>query len=665
MRRSWKQGCLLLLLLGAAILVTGCFLPQGWQDSDGGSQEATGSIEVNLHGLEANSLVPDIPALVDEYRVTATRSGYDDVVVTNSTSPVSVPNLAIGSWTIVVEAIDADNSDAVVGVSSPETVVVTSGGVASLTVTVTPTTGGTGDLDLTVTWPSSESLTVGSFALTADGGSDVSSSITQGPVTDGVSLSTSGGTLSAGSYTMILQLQRGGVDVATVIEAVQIYDNVTTTAAINLAAEEIGDAPLAPTDLTVTEESGQVALNWTDASNTELRYIVERSSDGGSSWTVLDGALPPGTATYTDATRIVGTTYTYRVSAENDFGSPSASTTVTVLGSEEITISLDVSEPTEPTISFGGTAAQLDLAIGETLSITATGGTFTSVVWYLNGSTTYPDGSTALDSDSSDDTLFIDSAQISRAGTYSVTALVTTGAGESFSASFSFDIIANHEDLALTLVVEEPTAEAIDFDFGAFSGDELDRALGESLTVTATGASFDSVTWYLDGNTSYPGGSVDLDADSGDATVTIDSAELSELRRYTVTALATIGGSRYSAAFSFNLVAAYEDVAIELVVDEPQDQIVELTGLDTAAGLGSARTVTATSGYTGGYSWYINGVTTYPDSSNFSTSTTTTSGDTLTVDTSKLSAGTHSVTVVAKDSSGRKYSTQRTLTIEN
>jgi len=441
MKRIWKGGSWVLLLLSATLLGTGCFLPFGWGEAERDTEESTGTITVHLGGIGASTLVPDFGAIVDSYRVTASRSGYDDVVVSDlaSASSISLPGLALGTWTVTVEAIDADNGDAVVGISAPESVAVDSAAPTSVTITVGPTTAGNGDLNLTVTWPSSESLTVGAFTLTPDGGSDVSGSLTQSGVTDGVNLSTSGATLSAGSYTLLLQLQRSGADVATVIEAVRIYDNVTTTATIELAAGEIGDTPLAPTGFSVTEESGAVVLNWTDASNTELSYVVERSEDGGSSYVELDGSLAAGTTTYTDTTRVVGTTYTYRVSAVNDFGSSPSSMSLTVVGNEELSIDVTVDEPADESVEISG--LDTPVSLGAQRAATASSGYTGGYTWYLNGDTAYPDmsGFSVTTTTTTDDTFTIDTSKLD-VGTHTVTVVVENSGGQMYSTKTTLDV---------------------------------------------------------------------------------------------------------------------------------------------------------------------------------------------------------------------------------
>ncbi len=71
----------------------------------------------------------------------------------------------------------------------------------------------------------------------------------------------------------------------------------------------------APTGLALAGGvNGSVILTWTDNATTETSYLVERSTDGGTTWNTT-ATLAANTVTWTDAATVRGTTYTYRVSA--------------------------------------------------------------------------------------------------------------------------------------------------------------------------------------------------------------------------------------------------------------------------------------------------------------------------------------------------------------
>lgn len=82
------------------------------------------------------------------------------------------------------------------------------------------------------------------------------------------------------------------------------------------------DLPKAPTSLTAAVStaapSSAIVLAWVDGSTNEDRFLVERSTSGGSYVQVAN--LAGGTVTYTDGALTASTTYTYRVRASNASG---------------------------------------------------------------------------------------------------------------------------------------------------------------------------------------------------------------------------------------------------------------------------------------------------------------------------------------------------------
>ena len=80
-------------------------------------------------------------------------------------------------------------------------------------------------------------------------------------------------------------------------------------------------APAAPTTLKATAASGtRVDLSWTDRSNNELGFDLERSTDGGVTYYLAD-TVGTGDVNYSDLTVQPGHTYFYRVRAYNPGGS--------------------------------------------------------------------------------------------------------------------------------------------------------------------------------------------------------------------------------------------------------------------------------------------------------------------------------------------------------
>ena len=81
-----------------------------------------------------------------------------------------------------------------------------------------------------------------------------------------------------------------------------------------------GDPPAAPTGLTAEAISaGQITIGWSDASDDEYGFEIERSLDGGSTWESL-GTTGPNVTGFDDHNVVPLTTYTYRVRAFNGSG---------------------------------------------------------------------------------------------------------------------------------------------------------------------------------------------------------------------------------------------------------------------------------------------------------------------------------------------------------
>src|SRR5574341_494854 len=90
------------------------------------------------------------------------------------------------------------------------------------------------------------------------------------------------------------------------------------------AYERVGGAtcppPPDPTNLTATAASRtQIDLTWTDNATDETGYEVERSTDGGTTWSPL-ASLPANSQSHADPGLTCGTTYHYRVYATNADG---------------------------------------------------------------------------------------------------------------------------------------------------------------------------------------------------------------------------------------------------------------------------------------------------------------------------------------------------------
>ncbi|HEY3411347.1 MAG TPA: hypothetical protein VGK53_24540, partial [Propionicimonas sp.] len=177
--------------------------------------------------------------------------------------------------------------------------------------------------------------------------------------------------------------------------------SLSSTVAINGAA--------APTSLAATVQAGpKVSLTWRDNATSESGFVIQRSADGGTSFTQV-GTVPArastGNVTWVDAGVTAGATYLYRVAATSVAGDSSFSNTVTVplllpgvpaistatptrqANGERVTVQwTDVANEVGYAIQWSSTAAFTIVAGSGTAAANATSsatGTITRQTWYF------------------------------------------------------------------------------------------------------------------------------------------------------------------------------------------------------------------------------------------------------------------------------------------
>src|SRR5437867_6143423 len=106
----------------------------------------------------------------------------------------------------------------------------------------------------------------------------------------------------------------------------------TSSPSITTSATTLAVAPSPPTGLAATTvSSSQINLSWTapadNGGSAMTGYKIERSTDGGSTWSTLVANTGISGTTYSDIGLTHGATYTYRVSAINSIGTGSPSDT--------------------------------------------------------------------------------------------------------------------------------------------------------------------------------------------------------------------------------------------------------------------------------------------------------------------------------------------------
>ncbi len=94
-----------------------------------------------------------------------------------------------------------------------------------------------------------------------------------------------------------------------------VTDNAGLTATQNFTITVQSYFPFAPTNLKAAPISpSRIQLNWTDQSDNETSFRIERSEDDGTSWQAINSVLA-NTTVYTDGGRVCNTPYRYRVYA--------------------------------------------------------------------------------------------------------------------------------------------------------------------------------------------------------------------------------------------------------------------------------------------------------------------------------------------------------------
>ena len=134
------------------------------------------------------------------------------------------------------------------------------------------------------------------------------------------------GTVSAGKTTY----QNTGLAASTTyyfrVRAYNSAGNSAYTSSVSgKTLTAVSTVPTAPTNLTATVASStQINLSWTDNSNDETGFRIERSADGSTGWSEI-ATTASNTTTYQNTGLTASTTYYYRVRAYNASGNSSYS----------------------------------------------------------------------------------------------------------------------------------------------------------------------------------------------------------------------------------------------------------------------------------------------------------------------------------------------------
>jgi hypothetical protein len=211
-----RAGALIPPLIACLLLLTACvnpFAPTGTE----------GSLSVSVSNtINARTLVPGIQMEAASFTVTGTGPNSATFGATTTGAAVTVSGLSLGTWTVVVNALNSTGT--VIGTGS-ETALVSGGRTTTIPITVKPVTG-TGILSLTVTWPAGQ-VTNPSIAATLTPvlgtAQDLDFSIS------GSTATYSDASIANGYYTLAFTLDNNGVPASGAVEIVRVVTGQTTS----------------------------------------------------------------------------------------------------------------------------------------------------------------------------------------------------------------------------------------------------------------------------------------------------------------------------------------------------------------------------------------------------------------------------------------------------
>jgi hypothetical protein len=307
-----------------------------------GPKESTGTLRLTIAQSQPRTLLPAITGAVNDYLVSFSGPEVvNPIVLGSGTTSYTKTGLAVGSWTVTVDA--RDSALKVLATSGAVSFGVSANTTTTVPVTIQATQGGKGGADIAFDWSGTGITAINEIIATltpAVGGAQNISFTLGGNGTAAWTASN----LDSGSYTLALVFNYR-INPGTVVEfgpwdsALQVYDNLVTAASITLAAKDFTPLPASPSSLAATEILGGVRLDWTDNANIETGYIVERSNAAAGAFTVVTDTLAANCVTYSPAQSENAVWY-YHVRARNQIGQSGASEVVQAKWSKPTVVSI-------------------------------------------------------------------------------------------------------------------------------------------------------------------------------------------------------------------------------------------------------------------------------------------------------------------------------------
>jgi len=171
-----------------------------------------------------------------------------------------------------------------------------------------------GTISLEIGWPSDLSTKVRDIGIEIDE--------TEIPKTE-IALDLDSGKASyegqhpAGTHRLLISLEREEAESAQINDTIEVSASSIASRKYELNASDFDTAPAAPAGLAASEGLARLILSWTPNSGLGTAYSLERSSDGGNSWTVLSESIPYCESGYADIQAAEGNAYWYRLKARN------------------------------------------------------------------------------------------------------------------------------------------------------------------------------------------------------------------------------------------------------------------------------------------------------------------------------------------------------------
>ncbi len=257
------------------------------------------------------------------------------------------------------------------------------------------------------------------------------------------------------------------------------------------------------TSLSTTASADQFTLNWTDNSDNEDGFVIERSIDG-SSFTQID-TVDANITSYTDANLAPSTTYSYRVNAYNNFGtsgytntasgttaSPNTPPSIDAVSNQTTfenenagPISLTVFDAESPalTLSLTATSSNQALVPNENIALTGSGSSRMATIApsanQVGAATISVTVSDGTDSASSDFLLTVEPAPIPESDTIQIAIEGFLGGSYEFGQSDSFQAVVSGEQSAIQSVEL--------YDNGALVNADNDAPYEFTFTANVTG----------------------------------------------------------------------------------------------------------------------------------------------------------------------------------